>query len=363
MRVLAASTGGVGHLGPLLPFVRGCAENGHDVLLAAPEPMRREDVPFAPLPDTPPERLGRIFGSLPGLPRDEANARVMREVFGGANVDATLAAHEALIAEWRPDVVLREVAELGSYVAATRAGVPIVQVAIGLRTVDDFLADTLAASDFAETYGVDTAPLRTARVLSLVPPSMEPAGPPREHYRDAGMTGTGGALPDGLSDDDRPLVYVTFGTVAAALPHLASVYRDTLDALSDLPVRVLMTVGNGGDPDALAPVPDNALVVRWVAQAAVLRHARAVVGHGGFGTTFGALAAGVPLAVLPLFSYDQYVNADAVAVSGAGRAVTEASGLRDAVRQLLDDDAARAAAGRVAAEMAALPPAADWVRR
>ena len=363
MRVLAACTGGVGHLGPLLPFVRGCLAGGADVLLAAPESMRTPDVPFVALPDTPPERLGRVFGSLASLPREEANARVVREVFGGANVDATLAAHEALIAEWRPDVVLREVSELGSYVAATRAGVPVVQVAVGLRTMDDFTADTLDASDFGETYGVDTAPLRTARVLSLVPPSMEAPGTPREHYRDAAMVGPEGPLPEGLPDDDRPLVYVTFGSVVANLPHLAGVFRESLDALADLPIRVLMTVGQGGDPDALGPIPSNAHVVRWATQTAVLRRARVAVGHGGFGTTFGALAAGVPVAVRPLFSFDQFVNADAVAAAGVGRAVTEASDLRAAVGQLLDDDAARAAAGGIATEMADLPPAADWLRR
>jgi len=42
-------------------------------------------------------------------------------------------------------------------------------------------------------------------------------------------------------------------------------------------------------------------IARWVPQADVLRHARVVVCHGGSGTTLGALAAGVPLVVTPLF--------------------------------------------------------------
>jgi UDP:flavonoid glycosyltransferase YjiC (YdhE family) len=43
-------------------------------------------------------------------------------------------------------------------------------------------------------------------------------------------------------------------------------------------------------------------------------------GHGGSGSTLGALAAGVPLAVLPLFA-DQPQNARRGAEVGAGVAV------------------------------------------
>ena len=51
------------------------------------------------------------------------------------------------------------------------------------------------------------------------------------------------------------------------------------------------------------------------------RPAAAMLGHGGFGTTMGALAAGVPQVVAPLFSFDQVVNGDHVAAVGAGLTV------------------------------------------
>ncbi len=47
-------------------------------------------------------------------------------------------------------------------------------------------------------------------------------------------------------------------------------------------------------------------------------HAAAVIGHGGFGATITSLAAGVPQVVLPLFAFDQFVNAERVAAVGAG---------------------------------------------
>ena len=46
-----------------------------------------------------------------------------------------------------------------------------------------------------------------------------------------------------------------------------------------------------------------------------------MIGHGGFGTTMGALAAGVPQVVVPLFSFDQIVNGEHVAAVGAGLTV------------------------------------------
>ena len=55
-------------------------------------------------------------------------------------------------------------------------------------------------------------------------------------------------------------------------------------------------------------------------------HAAAMACHGGFGTVRAGLAAGVPLAVLPLFA-DQPYNARRVAELGAGVALDDVAGL------------------------------------
>ena len=46
--------------------------------------------------------------------------------------------------------------------------------------------------------------------------------------------------------------------------------------------------------------------------------AAAVIGHGGFGTTMTALAAGVPQVVMPLFAFGQKSNAEHVAAVKVG---------------------------------------------
>ena len=133
-------------------------------------------------------------------------------------------------------------------------------------------------------------------------------------------------------------------------------------AVEDLPVRVLLTVGRDLDLDALPSAPDNVRVERWVPQQDVLGHAAAAVVHGGSGSTLGAIAAGVPLVVVPLFA-DQPQNAARVAEVGAGVAVVpdreepEAalSPLREAILEVLRDESYRERAAALAAESRAQP--------
>jgi UDP:flavonoid glycosyltransferase YjiC (YdhE family) len=82
-----------------------------------------------------------------------------------------------------------------------------------------------------------------------------------------------------------------------------------------------------------------------------------MVGHGGFGTTLGALLAGVPQVVVPIFA-DQPDNAQRIADMGAGLIADagDPETIRAAVQQVLGEGRFRAAAGAVAREAFALPP-------
>jgi UDP:flavonoid glycosyltransferase YjiC (YdhE family) len=82
--------------------------------------------------------------------------------------------------------------------------------------------------------------------------------------------------------------------------------------------------------------------------------------HGGFGTVLGGLAAGVPLAVLPLFA-DQPYNAARVDAIGAGIALDGPEGIADAVHALLEEPAYVARAWAVADEIRSLPPVDEAV--
>lgn len=340
MRVLVATTGNDGHFGPLVPFALACRANGHQVMVAAPESHNRAvheaGLVHAPFADAPPELIGPVMGSLPSMSFADADATVMRDVFARIDAQAALPGIAAVIDQWRPDVVLREPAELGSLAAAEAAGVPHAQVAIGMQeTLRTFLA--LTAEPLAELAGIAGLPeeqlsaaWRREPTFTTVAEHLDRAGDPgyREDLLAIRVTSRE-PVPDRVTADPlpvwgvphQPLLYVTFGSVAGSLPPFAGLFHEALDGLADVPVRVLMTVGRRFDIARLDPLPANALVVPWWPQADVLRHASAVFHHGGFGTTMGTIRAGLPQLVAPIFTSDQAVNGRHVAAADAGRTV------------------------------------------
>ena len=381
MRVLCATTANDGHFGPLIPFARACAAAGHEVRVAAPASyaaaVERAGFAHEPFADAPPDLVGPVMARLPTLEFEEADGLVIREVFGRIDAQAGLPSLVETVERWRPDLVLRESAELASIAAAEQAGVPHVHICIGMHEVATRFAE--AVVDPLDELGVLAglgegslaAALADETVLSLVPEVLDHAAgkvPPQAaaflRFHEPRQPAGGQPLPD-WGDPDHPLVYVTLGSVTGSLPHLTGTFREALDALAEVEARVLMTVGRTLDPAVLGPLPANAHVTQWWPQAAVLAEAAAMLGHGGFGTTMGALAAGVPQAVAPLFSFDQVVNGQHVAAVGAGIVVEMGPGAvtRAAaeIPRLVEGATYAASAGRIAAAMDDLPSPAEAV--
>lgn len=379
VRVLCSTTANDGHFGPLLPFARACAALGHEVRVAAPvsygPALWRTGLRHEPFADAPPDLVGPIMARLPTMTVAEANEVVLREVFARIDAQAALPAMLETVERWRPHVVVRESAEIASLVAAERAGVPHVHVSIGMTEVASRFveATTEALDEFGSLAGLAegtmTATVGAETVLSLVPESLDhltgqtPLGGGAVHRFHEPIPAITGHRPVEWGDPDLPLVYVTFGSVTGSLPPFAGVFREALDSLAELDACVLMTVGRKVDPDVLGPLPGNAHVVQWLPQETVLAHAAAMLGHGGFGTTMGALAAGVPQVVVPLFSFDQIVNGDHVAAAGAGL-TTDIAAVPDGAAQvvrLLHVPSYAASARGVATAIRALPPPTEAV--
>ncbi|WP_256796071.1 glycosyltransferase [Terrabacter sp. Ter38] len=388
MRMLFATTAGTGHFGPMVPVARACVEAGHEVRVAAPESfanhVEHAGLEHVPFDDVAQEVMGAVFARLPSMSPEEANATVVRDVFGRLDAQAARPRVQELVDAWAPDVVLREPCEFGSLAAAVRSGVPHVEMAIGLgslqRWAGQALVDPLGELDVVAglDHGSCAAAMSSAAVLSQVPPSLDvPDHLPGAsgvgaqdvtrvtRYRDGAARSGSGTLPTGWGDPDLPLVYVTFGSVTAGFDALSSVFELALDALADLPVRVFLTTGHAGDPESLRPWPDNAHVERWWPQDDVMPLASAVVGHGGFGTMMSALVAGVPQVLVPLFAFDQEVNARRIEEVGAGVRLAGRHGamaeLSGALTRVLADTDIRSRAAALADEIAALPDASEMV--
>jgi UDP:flavonoid glycosyltransferase YjiC (YdhE family) len=358
MRILFATTRGAGHLGPLVPFAHACVAAGHQVRVAAADSVehhvRRAGLPFAPL-DAPDDTiLAPVWDAVRAAdPADQARI-VFGEVFAGEFARSALPRMLDLARRWRPDVIVRETSEFASVAVAEEFGIATVHVACFLSGVGDL------------DLGLDEALQRLRPGLrlpagepffTLAPRALEhpghPAAPGVRRFHAPRPPAR--ALPDWWDGSAAPLVYVSFGSSAAGNGFFPDIYREAAAALSELPVRVLLTLGTEVDPAELGPVAANVHVEPWVPQGAVMAHAAAMVGHGGSGSTLAAMAAGIPLAVLPLFA-DQPENADRVAALGAGLRLDGTGALADAVSELLEDPYYRDNARSVAAEIEALEP-------
>ena len=154
-------------------------------------------------------------------------------------------------------------------------------------------------------------------------------------HRYRALRGEAAPLPDWWGGRPGPFVYVTMGTVVGGFEMMRSAYRTILDALVDLPARVLLTIGGDLAMEALGEVPAHVHVERFVPQDQVIPHAAAVVCHGGSGTMLGAAAAGVPLVVAPMFA-DQPFNAERAVAAGSALALPTRELTAAPLRQALD---------------------------
>jgi UDP:flavonoid glycosyltransferase YjiC (YdhE family) len=378
MRVLASSTAGFGHFNPLVPLLEAFRRRGDDVIVVGPPSLASavEDtgLPFRVGAEPPAEEQEAIWHRFATGSRQETAGLIDRELFGRLCTAAMLPAVESLFAEWPPDLVVREPCAYAAAVVAERQGVPHVQVAISQAQVEASATSTVAP--VLAHYGDRLeAALRESPYLTRFPASLDPSPFPRTWRWRAVDEHPEGPLPDWWQGRSDPLVYVTFGSTTGRLPIAVPTFRAALEAVAGLPARVLLTIGRTLDAESLGPVPANVHVEAWIPQAGVLPEAAVVVCHGGSGTTFGALAAGVPLVVVPLFA-DQPANGRVVAAAGAGALVepespaggemsplrqSDVPRLRSAIEAVLGEPSYSEAAKRIAGEMRALPTVDELV--
>jgi UDP:flavonoid glycosyltransferase YjiC (YdhE family) len=351
VRVLFASTQGAGHFGPLIPFIDSCLTKGHEVLIVGPPTLKARGYPFEAGAVPPDEILGPLWAAMPSLPPGQGDVVVVGEIFARLNVDAMLATLEEAIEDWRPDLVVREASEFASAIAADIHGVRHVRVSIGVGLVEA-AALGLAEPALDERRSGIVERIAASPYLTFFPPSVDPPLFDVTRFRHPGVDGGTTSLPDRWPGDEQPLVYASFGSVAATFPPAAQVYASLLAAVADLPVRVLLTTG--GNEIELGEVPQNVHLERWVSEPEILGHASAMVGHGGSGTTLSALAAGCPLVSVPLFG-DQPMNAARVAAAGAG-VVATVTGIGGGITRVLEHERYAAAAVLVADEMRSQAP-------
>ena len=371
MRVLFTCIPGFGHFHPLVPLASAAEDAGHEVAFTTAERFCRRVVEPAGF---------RWFGAglspmvvheqtleLPAV-AGLADGEVWRfgaHMFAEVAAPAKVAELVGIIREWGCDLVVHDMTDFAGPIAAAVCGIAAVNHSFGALQPDEFwdvaaavVAPTWEAWGLAprplggmfDTLFLDIAPSgfqsamieRVPRTQSLRPvPFDNPLRQPLPPWFEA--------LPPG------PKVYVTLGTVAN---HTPKVFETVLAGVADQPATVIVTVGPDRDPAELGPLLANVHVEAYLPQTLVFPSCDLVVCHGGSGTTLAALAAGLPLLLLPQEA-NQFWNAERVADLGVGQVLRSdqltAEAVQQAVGQLLADPKPRATAQAIAADIAAMP--------
>jgi UDP:flavonoid glycosyltransferase YjiC (YdhE family) len=390
VRVIVTTLPGLGHLHPMIPLCRALSEAGHEVRVGISasytDVARRAGLATTAVgPDWAFEEVDRF---VPGFTTMQARDRMLMftEITKRGMVDDLV----ELSGSWDAEVIVHGHYELGGWFAAELVGIPNVPFAMTVRWLEPGVLGMFAGAEVAELldhFGLAPDPdlTRPARWLYLdaAPPAltatMFPPGPLVHQIRYGTDDGTGDetSLPDWVDAlDDRPLVYVTTGTVFNRVGDvLGTLARGAASA--DLDVEVLLTTGWNVDPEDLGDLPGNVHVERYVPQSLILPRCSAVVCHGSANAVFGALRVGVPLVLAPVAA-DHPVNAWLCSQAGVGVSCTtfEPPGelfpiaradeltpeqIADALTTVLTTDAFSSAARGVAASIAAAPPPAHGV--
>jgi UDP:flavonoid glycosyltransferase YjiC (YdhE family) len=379
VRILFCASPGVGHVEPLVPLLRAFVQRGHDVAWGgATESHARAQALgvqrcFAVGPSAAETRAEyqRRWPQQAGAVGPAADPLVFPRRFGALLAPAMLDPLVRAIEAWRPSLVVSELGVLAAPLACTLMGCRQVTHGFGMPPPAGLLEQ--AAQAFAESWRTRTsgppppeAGLFAHLYLDLYPRCLQAEDRlPTTHCQGiqphALQRQSGAQRPEPMvvrfnELDSRPLVYLTFGTVVNRSEALASAAA----ALSSLPVRLVVTVGSDGDPGLLDPLPGNVHVERFIAQSNLLPHCDLVVSHGGSGTFLGALAHGLPQLVLPQGA-DQFINAGALKLSGAGLALSgneiTIERIRDCAQDLLLHPGYRIQATRIAGEISRMPSA------
>lgn len=371
MRVLVTTPGGTGHIHPMVPLARALVERGHAVLWALPdyavglvEQAGLRAVGTSPLPPTGPADTVRLYPHLLELPPADRPDVLFGKLFGALMAPPMLTGLVPVAHDWRPDLVLSDAAELAGPIVAAELGVPGISKGFGPLLPEHRVAR--ADEELAPLWrsrGLEPRPYGGCYdhlYLDPYPPELQPQTVPhvprRQLLRPVSYTGptTDEELPLPAARLDRPLVYVTMGTVFNDVAPL----RELVTALAELDVRLLVTVGPHGDPALLGEQPAHVRVERYVSQEVLLPRCDVVVSHAGSGTSISTLEHGLPQLCLPQGA-DQFHNAAAISSSGAGIALlpgtATGNAVRTAVQQLLTQASYRQTAGRLSTSIAAMP--------
>ena len=404
-RYLLAATPVPGHVTPMLAVAADLRRRGHEVALLTGAAFHRAatriGVTPLPLPSAAqPAPMSSRRGPLPGMVhRWQIGRSELRAAFL-APLASQYRALSAAIDHGRYDAVLVDVMFTGAIplLLSGRTRPPLLAcgvVPLMLSSVDTtpfgvgwpprrgrdhtmmnrfvhevlFRAEQARLDSILGELGVGRAPVffldwpvLADRLLQFGSPAFE--YPRRDLPPSVVFTGplpppdTGMALPEGwdVFASGRTVVHVTQGTWDNE--DFGRLIRPTLSALGGRDDLVVVAT-TGGSSAPLGPVPPNTLVLDYVPYARLLPQVDVMITNGGYGGVQQALGHGIPV-IIAGDTADKPETAARTAYFGVGidlgTARPSAARIAAALDRVLETDDFRAAARRMADEMAEHTP-------
>jgi UDP:flavonoid glycosyltransferase YjiC (YdhE family) len=233
-----------------------------------------------------------------------------------APLDSILESQIRLIQEEKPDMVVGD-ATISVSTAAYITGIPAAGVMNGygtrfmsptspfmpmIRILDGVQLQRLRKKVYRK-HGVK--PVNAFRLLESIPmisPDLPSLYTTPKGYANWHLVGPILAQPpverpewwDEL-DDGQTNVYLTMGSTGI----LDAFLRRTYDALSKTPYRFVVTTAGQARPETIAMAPSNFRIAKYAPGNDLVKLCRALIFHGGNGTLYQGLAAGLPMIGLP----------------------------------------------------------------
>lgn len=254
------------------------------------------------------------------------------------------------------DLIVIDCLLFGALDAAARAGLRHAVLVHSLYAAIDTTMAGGAPGAVARLAGLNPRKLWAGADLVIAATLEELDRPPRPG---TGLTlkYTGPTLPEITPNPVAPLaptILVSLSTTYIA--GQTEVLQKVLDAISDLPVKAIVTTGPAVDPTQLR-TPTNTELHRFLPHAEVMPTVSLVIGHGGHSTTMLALAHDLPLLIVPInLMFDQPLIGQTIQKHGAGLTLASSSTpaqIREAVERMLTDTKYQREATRLGAAIRA----------
>jgi UDP:flavonoid glycosyltransferase YjiC (YdhE family) len=375
MRVLCSTTPMDGVFGPFVPLGRALVDAGHEVIVATGPNLQARvvDEGLAAATAGPSAMEGAMAAMADPTVQSAGPGQRWRfpaVMFGGVIAPRKIHALREVADSFAPDLVIHPSVDVAGPLLAAERGLPSVCYGF-MHPLETAVLRGIAShvESLWEEAGLEADPhagLYRCRYLDPCPPSLRSDRGAAEIVAQAIRPEIPGdahaSLPswaEGLGG--RPTLYVSLGTVPFF--NQPARFQQLLEELVKDDLDLVVTVSEMHDPAALGQLPPNVHVERWLPLAALLPRCDAVLCHAGSGTTLAALAAGLPLVLVP-DGADQFENARSCEKAGVARTLapeqTTPGAVRDAVAAILAAGSGeRAAAREVADEIAAMPAASE----